>query len=76
MYVDFLIMIVVVMVVESRIIVIKIIVVMMMLELELDVVILFEKKEIIINIYFKILNGEYILSVYKKLKRNCNCLYD
>lgn len=67
-YVDLSIMTAVVMVAESRTTATKTTVAMMTLELELDVATSSEKKEIIINIYFKTLNGEYTPFAYKKSK--------
>lgn len=64
------------MVAESRTTATKTTVAMMTLELELDVATSSEKKEIIINIYFKTLNGEYTPTAYKEATRNCNCLHD
>lgn len=58
-YVDLSIMTAVVMVAESRTTATKTTVAMMTLELELDVATSSEKEDIIINIYFKTLNGEY-----------------
>lgn len=57
------------MVAESRTTATKTTVAMMTLELELDVATSSEKKEIIINIYFKTLNGEYTPFAYKKKQR-------
>lgn len=71
-YVDLSIMTAVVMVAESRTTATKTTVAMMTLELELDVATSSEKEDIIINIYFKTLNGEYTPTAYKKAKRNCN----